>query len=77
MSSIYKNHRMFKVEPGTDGTGVYVKLWDGAPKAAETHGDVFWVRDTLVCCIQVNPEVLNDPRLPRVYPTVHVLRRGA
>ena len=39
--------------------------------------NVFWVRDTLVCCVQMNPELLNDPRLPPVHPTVRVLHRGA
>ena len=28
-----------RVEPGADGSGFYVKLWDAA-KAAEMHGDV-------------------------------------
>ena len=68
---------MFKVEPGANGTGVYVKILGGQSKAAEMHSDVFWVRDTLVCCVQVNPELLNDPRLPPVYPTIRVLHRGA
>ena len=33
MSSIYKDHRMFRVEPSADGSGIYVKLWDAAGAA--------------------------------------------
>lgn len=41
------------------------------------HGDVYWVGDTLVCCIKVDPMLLWDKRTPQVHPRIRVLHLGA
>ena len=46
----YTDKRMFIVDTGKDGGGVYVTLWEiGA--AAKMHGSIYWIGDTLVTCI--------------------------
>ena len=40
MQSVYIDHRMYKVDPGTDDNGDYVRLYD-SPMAVKMDGDVF------------------------------------
>ena len=57
---------------GADGGGVFtMMLTEG--EADRLHGDVYWVGDTLVCCIKVNPAIIYDYCIPSVFPTVRAL----
>ena len=50
----YIDKRMFIVDTGKDGGRAYVRLWElGVVK--KMHGSIYWIGDTLVTCIQVNP----------------------
>ena len=71
----YTDKHMFIVDTGKDGEGVYVRLWE-LDAAAKMHGNLYWISDTLVTCIQVNPLLLWNSTVPLVYPVVRVLHGG-
>ena len=64
--------RMFNVDTGKDDGGVYVRLWE-LDAEAKMHGNIYWISDTLVTCIQVNPLLLWNSTIPLVLPVVRVL----
>ena len=71
----YTDRAMFILDTGKDGEGVYVRLWEvGA--AAEMHGNIYWLGDTLISCIQVNPLLLWNSTIPLVFPIVRVIGVG-
>lgn len=71
----YADRRMFIIDHGKDGGGVYARLWEHG-SGANLHGGLCWLNDTLVCCVQVNPLLLWNESVPLVRPVVRVLHRG-
>ena len=66
---------MFNFDTGKEGGGVYVRLWDlGVTKIM--HGNIYWIGDSLVTCIQVNPLLLWNSTIPLMFPVVRVLPGG-
>ena len=50
----YADQRMFIIDHGKDGGGVYARLWEHG-SGEILHGGLCWLNDTPVCCVQVNP----------------------
>ena len=70
-ASIADHHR-YRLKRGRDGVSLFAQMWKQVD-AANLHGHVFWVGDSLVCCAKVNPDLVNDPSLPSVLPVVRIV----